>query len=374
MQRRYTSRHRRFIPAHAGNTASPGIIKTAEPVHPRACGEHQQIDAYDPNRYGSSPRMRGTHRRDVLHERVFAVHPRACGEHTPSSNCRWCLLGSSPRMRGTPPIFPPLSRLTRFIPAHAGNTTRAAVNPKMDSVHPRACGEHRSQGSSILPVHGSSPRMRGTRPVYVGACLLSRFIPAHAGNTGIRACTRLVAPVHPRACGEHKPGPRTRSIWSGSSPRMRGTQVTKVETGKIGRFIPAHAGNTIKTQGAAKGAAVHPRACGEHGEHLRDAELGLGSSPRMRGTRLPHFSASIPGRFIPAHAGNTRACGSGSSRAPVHPRACGEHSSGATDNLGITGSSPRMRGTQLGPERKHQLKRFIPAHAGNTCSKSSAPS
>ena len=30
---------RRFIPAHAGNSAAGLVVKSQTPVHPRACGE-----------------------------------------------------------------------------------------------------------------------------------------------------------------------------------------------------------------------------------------------------------------------------------------------------------------------------------------------
>ncbi len=77
-----------------------------------------------------------------------------------------------------------------------------------------------------------------------------------------------------------------------------------------------------------------------------------------------------PRRFIPAHAGNTpppplRCWGS-----TVHPRARGEHASVEGDRVKFTGSSPRTRGTQQAGGKKRALHRFIPAHAGNTSSRS----
>ena len=71
---------------------------------------------------------------------------------------------------------------------------------------------------------------------------------------------------------------------SGSSPRLRGTELTQ--------------------GGVQLGFPVHPRACGE--QNLRERALALsdGSSPRLRGTELLFNDNSSIARFIPAPAGN----------------------------------------------------------------------
>ncbi len=94
---------RRFIPAHAGNTATGA---------------------------GSRPRP--------------SVHPRAGGEH--SSNIREMVKsgGSSPRVRGTPDIGARGHLRQRFIPARAGNASSSAMAGIRSAVHPRACREHPS--------------------------------------------------------------------------------------------------------------------------------------------------------------------------------------------------------------------------------------
>ena len=70
-------------------------------------------------------------------------------------------------------------------------------------------------------------------------------------------------------------------------------------------IIPALAGNTGGETVDAHSEWDHPRACGEHA--LRDTSLasGMGSSPRLRGTRgFPDFAIRVSG-IIPALAGNT---------------------------------------------------------------------
>ncbi len=134
----------RFIPAFAGNAcqSSSGIAPIS--VHPRVCGEHLHPQARRDGELGSSPRLRGTHREDRASHtgdrfipafagntqawtgtrRFVPVHPRVCGEHNQLDASLFAAAGSSPRLRGT--LLLRLGRLDprRFIPAFAGNTSR----------------------------------------------------------------------------------------------------------------------------------------------------------------------------------------------------------------------------------------------------------
>ena len=74
-------------------------------------------------------------------------------------------------------------------------------------------------------------------------------------------------------------------------------------------------------------------------------------------------------RFIPAHAGNSCRCSPAQGSPAVHPRACGEQRTAPAPSRRCSGSSPRMRGTEGDAGRPPAPRRFIPAHAGN----SSAP-
>ena len=135
-------RESRFIPAHAGNTALRRTDRVCVSVHPRACGEHLDALAEKVLVLGSSPRMRGTpslpstnlqlQRFIPAHAgntatascktRSKPVHPRACGEHIGTSMTMVSSYGSSPRMRGTQQAHEDRAKDNRFIPAHAGNT------------------------------------------------------------------------------------------------------------------------------------------------------------------------------------------------------------------------------------------------------------
>ena len=193
----------RFIPAGAGNTASPEKRPSRNPVHPRRRGEHALARAKPFFGDGSSPQARGTH--------------RDCGA---------------------------AAAIRRFIPAGAGNTMCRWQWAHSLPVHPRRRGEHGCLGCAALGRRGSSPQARGTRANPMRNAALQRFIPAGAGNTSNRIPVSRQAAVHPRRRGEHSKPCRIGRIDPGSSPQARGTRFPLAGSKLLNRFIPAGAGNT----------------------------------------------------------------------------------------------------------------------------------
>ena len=86
----------------------------------------------------------------------------------------------------------------------------------------------------------------------------------------------------------------------------------------------------------------------------------------MRGTLAARRRPVQLRRFIPACAGNTWPDRRRASQISVHPRVCGEHDVKEILQSGSSGSSPRVRGTRHGNVLLQGLGRFIPACAGNT--------
>ena len=192
---------------------------------------------------------------------------------------------------------------------------------------------------------GSSPRLRGTLPVFVGPVVDVRFIPAPAGNA-------------------RWPPSETGNL-TGSSPRLRGTPAPSTRRPARRRFIPAPAGNAMEAVMTLIIRTVHPRACGERLRSPLLPHLNDGSSPRLRGTPTEIHAAGMVRRFIPAPAGNAPSGCNCSRPATVHPRACGERSWTAAIVGTATGSSPRLRGTRPSVILLLEVERFIPAPAGN---------
>ena len=193
-----------------------------------------------------------------------------------------------------------------------------------------------------------------------------RFIPARAGNTAFPCLPRYAGTVHPRAGGEHSRASCCAAAWVGSSPRGRGTHDTLETVDDPPRFIPARAGNTHNAKGIRHASPVHPRAGGEHVWNATRTAGISGSSPRGRGTRLCDRGRRGVERFIPARAGNTGFGRASHPHRPVHPRAGGEHGGKVQLPDVPYGSSPRGRGTRQPRARGRHPQRFIPARAGNT--------
>ena len=192
----------------------------------------------------------------------------------------------------------------RFIPACAGNASTARCRLQPPTVHPRVCGERSMISLFVSGYSGSSPRVRGTRLHRFHNRWINRFIPACAGNAASFATTALAYSVHPRVCGERALTLAIFQMFHGSSPRVRGTH-TQTALGKSApRFIPACAGNAYQRRVQGDDRAVHPRVCGERRLPGPPRPASNGSSPRVRGTRMPGRQQKPIRRFIPACAGN----------------------------------------------------------------------
>ena len=218
--------------------------RTPHRAHPHVCGEHAELDRLARGRNGSSPRMRGTRRRE---------HLRA-------------------NQQG-------------LIPTYAGNTRGGALHVLVDGAHPHVCGEHGLHFQTCLVLLGSSPRMRGTLRVASSTASVSGLIPTYAGNT--RTAIRSIATprAHPHVCGEHAFQANIQLLGQGSSPRMRGTPVAGREPAHCAGLIPTYAGNTRQTLKKSTVSWAHPHVCGEHARIVNWFLVKSGSSPRMRGTR-----------------------------------------------------------------------------------------
>ena len=136
------------------------------------------------------------------------------------------LWGSSPRMRGTQKTTANTHHTSGIIPAYAGNTNQQQYKLYCGGDHPRVCGEHMRRTSPMRPRPGSSPRMRGTLTAEQWLDMHRGIIPAYAGNTMRCSARYYDSRDHPRVCGEHIPIGWKLALALGSSPRMRGTRIT----------------------------------------------------------------------------------------------------------------------------------------------------
>ena len=192
-----------IIPAYAGNTCVREWTVRPFRDHPRVCGEHagrartaQLDDGIIPAYAGNTP-----HTNRI--QRPSRDHPRVCGEHICLSRFTMARWGSSPRMRGTHHAQGQGDQLQGIIPAYAGNTSSSAATRTSTGDHPRVCGEHTITSANEETATGSSPRMRGTRAYRYAGQGADGIIPAYAGNTWNARGNLRSTWDHPRVCGEH---------------------------------------------------------------------------------------------------------------------------------------------------------------------------
>ena len=141
---RFAGVRSRIIPAHAGQTCTPRTSCDFPQDHPRACGANACMTGVIDNVDGSSPRMRGKPTRPLAHflppriipahagqtrppqrvAHVVADHPRACGANSKRISAKYSHTGSSPRMRGKHRRLVTSFGFAGIIPAHAGQTVR----------------------------------------------------------------------------------------------------------------------------------------------------------------------------------------------------------------------------------------------------------
>ena len=193
--------------------------------------------------------------------------------------------------------------------------------------HPRVCGENLPSAPRKVTGEGSSPRVRGKRR------------PRGDGIAGKLA--------HPRVCGENKPAESTGRGHHGSSQRVRGKPVRCSRQSRKRRLIPACAGKTWWMTILSGSRPAHPRVCGENHHAALDQPLGAGSSPRVRGKHVLFDGGPVDGGLIPACAGKTFVGWWAVNFVGAHPRVCGENLQSRIEKITRAGSSPRVRGKRV---------------------------
>ena len=215
---------------------------------------------------------------------------------------------------------------------------------------------------------GPSPRVRGSRLGCRCGCRGRGSIPACAGKPRCQFPAETFSTVHPRVCGEAPVGQVDSRRHGGPSPRVRGSPAAGWCTVRRPRSIPACAGKPDDGRADWFLPRVHPRVCGEARRGLRNFPVGEGPSPRVRGSPR-RVGAVGPGRrSIPACAGKPERLVLRLKLPKVHPRVCGEAPSVPVDASADRGPSPRVRGSLASRASVAALQGSIPACAGKPAS------
>ena len=274
--------------------------------------------------------------------------------------------GSSPRVRGSHENLCEGWTAEGIIPAGAGLTRPACSCGASPGDHPRGCGAHFSSVAPSRTSAGSSPRVRGSLYSDTPAKNAVGIIPAGAGLTYSELWVSCWCWDHPRGCGAHTTQSTRRMSRAGSSPRVRGSRLSRTRARTALGIIPAGAGLTLLSGFRQRIQRDHPRGCGAHCHSCASLLESVGSSPRVRGSQGVFKMKGYNEGIIPAGAGLTcrkihiRQCDRD------HPRGCGAHLKLIKKVTNGRGSSPRVRGSPIDGSGYINLRGIIPAGAGLT--------
>ena len=211
---------------------------------------------------------------------------------------------------------------------------------------------------------GLSPRVQGNRGAARGGPFLEGSIPAGAGEptpSPPRSPTRW---VYPRGCGGTDEGRFPKGHLHGLSPRVRGNPPARTLAPLPGRSIPAGAGEPWSAARIHVTSRVYPRGCGGTPQAgcLLPPQPGL--SPRVRGNRGQGLRPGAARGSIPAGAGEPRGVTPVAGRDGVYPRGCGGTEGPPTSGPRGAGLSPRVRGNPSPQQCGGRKCGSIPAGAG----------
>ena len=268
-----------------------------------------------------------------------------CGEQA-IYVCRWVRdEGSPPRVRGTASGTDVFGWPGRITPACAGNSAECSGPSCWRGDHPRVCGEQARLALYPKGCRGSPPRVRGTDNYASILYAADRITPACAGNSAACRAGGMAAEDHPRVCGEQGGDRGAGCVHQGSPPRVRGTEREYELKTAMDRITPACAGNRLIFRGGAYPLRDHPRVCGEQLESILMHLNNWGSPPRVRGTDRWLRRTLEARRITPACAGNRSSWTPSGTKNQDHPRVCGEQAVLVFREIAMSGSPPRVRGT-----------------------------
>ena len=292
---------------------------------------------------GPSPRVRGSPRRAKSGDAPRGSIPACAGEpvrrRTPASSSRVHprVCGGAERQRAR------VRRLDGSIPACAGEPGLLRMQADLIRVHPRVCGGACGCGMATVEYEGPSPRVRGAK------ITMRRFGDARGPSPRVRGSP---SPIRPRV----------RSF--GSIPACAGEPIPRRPASRWAGSIPACAGSLAVRRPELREYRVHPRVCGGADRKAQLGQMSGGPSPRVRGSRTDDHRRWCTDGSIPACAGEPLCQGDGSKSMRVHPRVCGGAVGAASNTVGVTGPSPRVRGSQVTNDHGVCGVGSIPACAG----------
>ncbi len=339
---------------------------------------------------GLSPRARGNLVSKATIGSIDGPIPASAGEPGQSGTCRCCRGayprerggtpktgitqtqqgGLSPRARGNRASYSARDMMTRPIPASAGEPKAPAFDQGLFEAYPRERGGTFLSGLRGEGDEGLSPRARGNHRSTTGEPRRRGPIPASAGEPMTRKPWPSWQGAYPRERGGTQIGRSVQFGRKGLSPRARGNLRARMRGPTGSGPIPASAGEPRSRNLLSFSFWAYPRERGGTISQVAASTMVLGLSPRARGNRRSGRCEAFRRGPIPASAGEPPcpAC-----PAWAYPRERGGTWVIEKERPGRRGLSPRARGNRAGIFFALNAKRPIPASAGEPHGFSSPP-
>ena len=154
--------------------------------------------------------------------------------------------------------------------------------------------------------------------------------------------------VYPHVCGAASPYGAPNRNGQGLSPRVRGSPHWLCADFRPYRSIPTCAGQPNVTSGGGGAGGVYPHVCGAAYTEIRERMMLVGLSPRVRGSRLRHWSGLRMRWSIPTCAGQPHSWRLLLAYPTVYPHVCGAARGRPYAIKLVKGLSPRVRGSLEG--------------------------
>ena len=230
-------------------------------------------------------------------------YPRVCGGTDSRARCISPRAGLSPRVRGNLVVTRTIAASMRTIPACAGEPVSLIKSRENSGDYPRVCGGTRNGGANSASGAGLSPRVRGNPLSTLVSCCPQGTIPACAGEPRKPLACAGCLTDYPRVCGGTPAAMLSAWRRRGLSPRVRGNPARPRLWPVLSRTIPACAGEPASHYCPSPHRADYPRVCG--GTPLIPMPLATdaGLSPRVRGNRRAGWPLVLRAETIPACAG-----------------------------------------------------------------------
>ena len=295
----------RITPAGAGKTV---VIRRRFALawdHPRRCGENEMQVITARVSEGSPPQVRGKRRGYTYSLHQKRITPAGAGKTVTDTYHPHIHAGSPPQVRGKQAAESCQAAMLRITPAGAGKTQQFRQRNRIDSDHPRRCGENISDPACCSSIKGSPPQVRGKPERNISGRSGFGITPAGAGKTCFVILISSVLQDHPRRCGENRSGTVRTKTTRGSPPQVRGKPCCAFVTASRSRITPAGAGKTRYSCRMCSRSRDHPRRCGENKETMTEDAENAGSPPQVRGKLQLNAQYRLGRRITPAGAGKT---------------------------------------------------------------------